>query len=53
MYLSVIVIEAQRICPLLWIIDSAPLFLDLLASFGGRQLDVVEEKNIELEINKI
>lgn len=42
-------IDAQRSSPLLWIIDTAPLFLGLFASFGGRQMDVVKLKNLELE----
>ena len=42
-------IEAQRSSPLLWIIDTAPFFLGLFASFGGRQLDVVKVQNTELE----
>ncbi|MBL4585755.1 MAG: response regulator [Flavobacteriales bacterium] len=40
---------AQKNSPLLWIIDSAPLILGLFASFGGKQLDEVELKNIEVE----
>lgn len=42
-------IESQRTAPLLWIIDTAPLFLGLFASFGGRQLDIVKLQNSELE----
>ena len=42
-------LAAQKMSPLLWIINSAPLFLGLFASFAGRQFDVVEEKNTELE----
>ncbi|MCB9192633.1 MAG: response regulator [Flavobacteriales bacterium] len=42
-------LEAQRSSPLLWIIDTAPFFLGLFASFGGRQMDVVQMKNLELE----
>lgn len=34
---------------MLWIIDSAPLFLGIFASFGGRQMDRVNEKNAELQ----
>jgi len=41
--------EAQRVTPMLWIIDTAPLFLGLFASFGGVQLDRLEVKNMELE----
>ena len=33
---------------MLWIIDTAPVFLSIFASFGGKQLDVVREKNREI-----
>lgn len=42
-------IESQKQSPLLWIIDTAPLFLGLFASFGGRQMDVVKIQNNVLE----
>jgi signal transduction histidine kinase/CheY-like chemotaxis protein len=42
-------LQAQKSSPLLWIIDTAPLFLGLFASFGGRQMDIVKLKNTELE----
>ncbi len=38
----------QQKFSLLWIIDTAPFFLGILASFGGRQLDRLHIKNIEL-----
>lgn len=41
-------LDCQRNNPLLWIIDTAPFFLGLLAAFGGRQMDKVREKNIDL-----
>lgn len=41
-------LECQLNNPLLWIIDTAPLFLGLLAAFAGRQMDKVREKNLEL-----
>lgn len=41
-------ITCQRESELLWIIDSAPVFLGIFASFGGRHLDVVQEKNREI-----
>lgn len=41
-------LEIQKTSPLIWIIDSAPLFLGLFASFGGRQLDIVKLKNSEI-----
>mgnify|MGYP003351850992 CR=1 FL=1 len=40
---------AQAGRPLLWIIDSAPLFLGVFASFGGRQVDLLHGKNIQLK----
>lgn len=40
--------ECQSQNPLLWIIDTAPLFLGLLAAFGGKQMDKVKERNLEL-----
>ncbi|MFM7729689.1 MAG: histidine kinase dimerization/phospho-acceptor domain-containing protein [Flavobacteriales bacterium] len=39
----------QRHSEMLWIIDSAPLFLGIFASFGGLQMDKVHEKNRELQ----
>ena len=39
---------AQAKDPLLWIIDLAPIFLGVFASFGGRQMDRVNDKNAEL-----
>lgn len=39
----------QKTDPLLWIIDTAPLFLGVFASFGGIQLDRLADKNEELE----
>ncbi|MFM1876525.1 MAG: hypothetical protein RL266_2262 [Bacteroidota bacterium] len=42
-------LESQRSSPLLWIIDSAPFFLGLFASFGGRQMDIVKLKNVEVQ----
>ena len=40
--------EVQKASPLLWIIDSAPLFLGLFASFGGIQLDKVKRQQNDL-----
>ena len=40
--------SAQKESVLLWIIDTAPFFLGLFASFGGAQLDKVKIKNREL-----
>lgn len=39
---------AQRHYELLWIIDTAPFFLGLFASFGGMQLDRVEARGVLL-----
>lgn len=41
-------IKIQKISPLLWIIDTAPIFLGLFASFGGIQLDRLADKNMQL-----
>ncbi len=35
-------IAAQAGSPLLWIIDTAPLFLGMFAAFGGRQIDALQ-----------
>lgn len=42
------VIAAQSGDPLLWIIDTAPLFLGLLAAFAGRRQDALQETNRRL-----
>ena len=39
------ILYVQQQSKLLWIIDSAPLFLGLFASFGGMQLDRVQSRN--------
>jgi len=41
--------EAQRTDPLLWIIDTAPLFLGLLAIFAGLRQDAAAARNAQLE----
>ncbi|HEY4722831.1 MAG TPA: hypothetical protein VII92_13340, partial [Anaerolineae bacterium] len=41
-------LEAQRTQPLLWIIDTAPIFLGLFASFAGRREDSLHQMNIDL-----
>lgn len=41
--------KSQSNSHLLWIIDTAPLFLGLFASFGGRQMDRINHKNTELK----
>ncbi|MFN5621168.1 MAG: response regulator [Flavobacteriales bacterium] len=43
-----LLLTCQRESEMLWIIDTAPLFLGIFASFGGRQLDIVREKNREI-----
>ncbi|MFM7726416.1 MAG: histidine kinase dimerization/phospho-acceptor domain-containing protein, partial [Flavobacteriales bacterium] len=43
-----LLLTCQRESELLWIIDTAPIFLGFFASLGGKQLDVVEEKNKEI-----
>jgi polar amino acid transport system substrate-binding protein len=42
-------IECQKASPALWLVDTAPLFLGLVASFAGRHLDIVNEKNKQIE----
>lgn len=39
------IVNVQKGTELLWIIDTAPLFLGLFASFGGRQMDRVESRS--------
>ncbi|MBL4862108.1 MAG: response regulator [Crocinitomicaceae bacterium] len=41
--------KSQQETQMLWIIDSAPFFLGLFASFGGLQMDRVQSKNEELQ----
>jgi len=43
-----LILTCQRESELLWIIDTAPFFLGIFASFGGKQLDIVREKNREI-----
>ena len=43
-------IQTQIESQLVWIIDTAPFFLGLFASFGGKQMDKVQLKNKELNI---
>lgn len=43
-----LLLTCQRESEMLWIIDTAPLFLGIFASFGGKQLDLVREKNREI-----
>ena len=43
-----LIVTCQRESEMLWIIDTAPLFLGIFASFGGKQLDLVQEKNREI-----
>ena len=41
-------LQVQRTQPLLWIIDSAPFFLGLFASLGGRREDALQQANENL-----
>lgn len=43
-----LLVTVQREIELIWIIDTAPVFLGLFASFAGRQMDLIEEKNREI-----
>lgn len=42
-------LECQKASPALWLVDTAPIFLGLVASFAGRHLDLVNEKNKQIE----
>ena len=42
-------LECQKASPALWLVDTAPFFLGLVASFAGRHLDLVNEKNKQIE----
>ncbi len=42
-------IDCQKASPALWLVDTAPFFLGLIASFAGRQLDSINEKNKQIE----
>ena len=44
-----LMVETQRSSPLLWIINTAPLFLGLFASIAGRNLDHVKSANTQLK----
>jgi two-component system sensor histidine kinase/response regulator len=44
-----LMMEAQQGSHLLWIINTAPFFLGLFASFAGRNLDNIKSINIQLE----
>lgn len=43
------IVQIQLKFPLLWIIDTAPLWLSLFAMFGGIQLDRINAHNKSLE----
>lgn len=43
------IIQIQKEFPLLWIIDTAPIWLSLFAMFGGIQLDKLNAYNEVLE----
>lgn len=42
------ILQAQTTDPLLWIIDTAPIFLGFLASFAGRRQDNFNKRNEDL-----
>lgn len=42
--------SAQRTSPLHWVIDTAPFFLGLFASFAGRRQDVIEAALAKLRV---
>lgn len=41
--------NVQKTVPLLWIIDTAPFWLGIFAMFIGKQLDIIQEHNADLE----
>ncbi len=43
------IIQVQSETVLLWIIDSAPIWLGLFARVGGAKQDIVQEKSIQLQ----
>lgn len=44
------IIEAQTTDPLLWIINTAPIFLGLFAYFIGKEVAIVKAKNEKIEV---
>ena len=44
------IINAQSSDPLLWIINTAPIFLGLFAYFIGKEIDIIKAKNLEISI---
>ena len=42
-------LRAQCECPLLWVIDTAPFFLGLFASYAGMQIDKISKYRDLLE----
>lgn len=41
------IVHCQMNVPAMWIVDLAPLVLGVMASFGGRALDIAKKKTIE------
>ncbi|HEX9330835.1 MAG TPA: GAF domain-containing protein [Anaerolineales bacterium] len=46
-------VYVQRAEPLLWIIDTAPVFLGLFAALAGRHQDALVQMNVELSAREI
>ena len=46
------VVDVQRSDPLMWIIDTAPLFLGLFAALAGRRQNMLENSNFELRLRE-
>jgi len=46
------VISVQLTDPLLWIIDSAPIFLSIFSFLAGRRQDILQDVNRKLEIRE-
>ena len=49
---TVSIISVQLADPLLWIIDSAPIFLGLFSFLAGRRQDILQDVNRKLEIRE-
>jgi GAF domain-containing protein len=46
------VVTVQKTDPLLWIIDTAPIFLGFFAALAGRRQDKLQQLNIELSLRE-
>ena len=46
------VIYVQSLDPVLWIVDSAPIILGIIAAFAGRREEVLQQVNLELQLRE-